>query len=214
MQLELTLKRNEKNLVWRRRSLRCGRDWGFALSEIWNKERKQCGWHAKCIKSFFGTAQFPAIDLSEHALKLLADENVNRGLTVPGFQKISSVGGVWHSSCECCPEDRPRSDGTYHSWKEKKYTSEWFSGARRKLRYSCKSRRKDDRYIAEKEGQNSGPMREYTAFWRTKARNERTDRRAGCDPGRLTGSQLVLLWFIKKHSHLTEEVRRIWSILW
>ena len=78
------VKTERKNLVWRRRSLRCGRDWGFALSEIWNKERKQCGWHAKCIKSFFGTAQFPTIDLSEHALKLLADENVNRGLTVPG----------------------------------------------------------------------------------------------------------------------------------
>ncbi len=64
---------------------------GKKIAENADYAEYQCGWHAKCIKSFFGTAQFPTIDLSEHALKLLADENVNRGLTVPGVQKKLSL---------------------------------------------------------------------------------------------------------------------------
>lgn len=51
----------------------------------------QSGWHRRCIKKFFGTDVFPDIDLSEHALKALVDENVSHRLTVPGVQKKLSL---------------------------------------------------------------------------------------------------------------------------
>lgn len=51
----------------------------------------QYGWHRNCIRRFFGTDTFPDIDLSERALKSLVDQNVNKGLTVPGVQKKLSL---------------------------------------------------------------------------------------------------------------------------
>ena len=51
----------------------------------------QYGWHRNCIRRFFGTDTFPDIDLSERALKRLVDQNVNKGLTVPGVQKKLSL---------------------------------------------------------------------------------------------------------------------------
>ena len=55
-----------------------------------DKEKKN-RWHSKCIKKFFGTAQMPALDLSEEKLEELASMTVNKGLTVPGVQKKLSL---------------------------------------------------------------------------------------------------------------------------
>ncbi len=48
-------------------------------------------WHAKCIKRFFGTAALPMLDCSEKELEKLANNAVNKGLTVPGVQKKLSL---------------------------------------------------------------------------------------------------------------------------
>ena len=48
-------------------------------------------WHEKCIKKFFGTKEFPYIDISDEQLEELANEVVNQGLTVPGIQKKLSL---------------------------------------------------------------------------------------------------------------------------
>ena len=45
------------------------------------------GWHPACIRRFFGTTTFPAIELTDETLILLTDESVQRGYTVPGIQK-------------------------------------------------------------------------------------------------------------------------------
>lgn len=49
------------------------------------------GWHASCIKSFFGTTKFPDIDVSEEVLNQIAIDNTNNGFTVPGVQKKLSL---------------------------------------------------------------------------------------------------------------------------
>lgn len=49
------------------------------------------GWHASCIKSFFGTAEFPDIDVSKEVLNQIAIDNTNKGFTVPGVQKKLSL---------------------------------------------------------------------------------------------------------------------------
>ena len=48
-------------------------------------------WHKKCIKKFFGTDKMPEIDLSEKAIEHLANNAVNKGITVPGVQKKLSL---------------------------------------------------------------------------------------------------------------------------
>lgn len=58
------------------------------------------GWHASCIKSFFGTSSFPDIDLSNEILNRIAIDNTTKGFTVTGVQKKLSL----HLSCE----DNPR----------------------------------------------------------------------------------------------------------
>lgn len=45
------------------------------------------GWHAKCVKSFFGTLELPKFDLSTEGLIKLAESSVGSGNTVPGVQK-------------------------------------------------------------------------------------------------------------------------------
>ncbi len=55
------------------------------------KNNTENGWHASCIKSFFGTSVLPEIELSEETLRSLASESVNKGLTVPGVQKKLSL---------------------------------------------------------------------------------------------------------------------------
>ena len=48
-------------------------------------------WHKKCIKSFFGTTEFPGIDISDEVLNRLAIDSTNKGFTVPGVQKKLSL---------------------------------------------------------------------------------------------------------------------------
>ena len=48
-------------------------------------------WHKSCIKAFFGTTELPALGIDDAALKLLAEESINRGCTVPGVQKKLSL---------------------------------------------------------------------------------------------------------------------------
>ncbi len=49
------------------------------------------GWHTSCIKAFFGTSEFPDIDVSKEVLDRIAVDNTNKGLTVPGVQKKLSL---------------------------------------------------------------------------------------------------------------------------
>jgi serine/threonine-protein kinase HipA len=49
------------------------------------------GWHKACIKRFFGTKEIPELDISDHALELLATENISKGFTIPGVQKKLSL---------------------------------------------------------------------------------------------------------------------------
>ena len=58
------------------------------------------GWHISCIKAFFGTSEFPDIDVSKEVLNQIAIDNTNKGFTVPGVQKKLSL----HLS----KEDNPR----------------------------------------------------------------------------------------------------------
>ena len=48
-------------------------------------------WHAKCIKSFWGTKLLPELNCSDEELERLANQTVNKGLTVPGVQKKLSL---------------------------------------------------------------------------------------------------------------------------
>jgi len=58
------------------------------------------GWHNSCIRRFFGTKEIPALDISDHALELLATESISKGYTVPGIQKKLSL--------HLTPEEKPR----------------------------------------------------------------------------------------------------------
>ncbi len=49
------------------------------------------GWHKSCIRSFFGTAELPSLDIGDDTLKRLAEESTSRGFTVPGVQKKLSL---------------------------------------------------------------------------------------------------------------------------
>ena len=48
-------------------------------------------WHKKCVKTFFGTSQFPEISISNEQLELLVTETVSKGFTVAGVQKKLSL---------------------------------------------------------------------------------------------------------------------------
>ncbi len=54
------------------------------------QEKLHC-WHTACIKRFFGISEMPEIDISEDTLEELANETINKGLTVPGVQKKLSL---------------------------------------------------------------------------------------------------------------------------
>ena len=45
------------------------------------------GWHKSCIKHFFGTTDIPDISISNEKILQFVNENVEKGLTVPGVQK-------------------------------------------------------------------------------------------------------------------------------
>ena len=49
------------------------------------------GWHEKCIRKFWNIKKLPELDFSEKLLEELADQAVNKGMTVPGVQKKLSV---------------------------------------------------------------------------------------------------------------------------
>ena len=55
------------------------------------KTENESGWHATCIRRFFGTTVIPCIDIDEASLEALATESTNKGLTVPGVQKKLSL---------------------------------------------------------------------------------------------------------------------------
>lgn len=57
-------------------------------------------WHRKCVKEFFGTTDFPELDISEEVLNRLAIDSTNQGFTVPGVQKKLSL--------HLTRDDRPR----------------------------------------------------------------------------------------------------------
>lgn len=59
--------------------------------ELLNEKDKNSGWHVKCIKSFFGTSDIPEISLAQNEIEKLANQSVNKGLTVPGVQKKLSL---------------------------------------------------------------------------------------------------------------------------
>ena len=61
------------------------------MDEKVSKTEYNCGWHDKCVKRFFGTDKMPHIDISKEKLEQLAQENINKGLTVPGVQKKLSL---------------------------------------------------------------------------------------------------------------------------
>ena len=56
-----------------------------------NKNEEKDRWHGKCIKTFFGVTEMPELDISDKVLEKLANENINKGMTVPGVQKKLSV---------------------------------------------------------------------------------------------------------------------------
>ena len=64
------------------------------------RTENEYGWHASCVKAFFGTTKFPDIDVSKEVLNQIAIDNTNKGFTVPGVQKKISL----HLS----DEDTPR----------------------------------------------------------------------------------------------------------
>ena len=49
------------------------------------------GWHKACVKRFFTTTKLPDIDIDDQKLKVLAEESINKGYTVPGVQKKLSL---------------------------------------------------------------------------------------------------------------------------
>ena len=49
------------------------------------------GWHAGCIKKFFGTTKLPLIELDEESLSVLVEKSTDKGFTVPGVQKKLSL---------------------------------------------------------------------------------------------------------------------------
>ena len=64
------------------------------------RTENEYGWHASCVKAFFGMTKFPDIDVSKEVLNQIAIDNTNKGFTVPGVQKKLSL----HLS----DEDTPR----------------------------------------------------------------------------------------------------------
>ena len=55
------------------------------------KTENGTGWHASCIRRFFGTSVLPSIELDDETLAALVKESTSRGFTVPGVQKKLSL---------------------------------------------------------------------------------------------------------------------------
>ena len=52
---------------------------------------ESAGWHKRCIRRFFGTAEIPEIRIDDQTLELLSVETTGKGYTVPGVQKKLSL---------------------------------------------------------------------------------------------------------------------------
>lgn len=63
-------------------------------------DHNTAGWHAACIKRFFGTRELPEIILNDETLTMLAVKTVEKGFTVTGVQKKLSL--------HLAEADRPR----------------------------------------------------------------------------------------------------------
>ena len=61
------------------------------IKESASDEEKKHIWHKRCIKTFFGTKTMPILDVTEEQLERLANETVNKGLTIPGVQRKMSL---------------------------------------------------------------------------------------------------------------------------
>jgi len=55
------------------------------------KKETESGWHASCIKHFFGTDTIPEIDITEQTFTTIVMESIQKGFTVPGVQKKLSL---------------------------------------------------------------------------------------------------------------------------
>lgn len=64
---------------------------GKTIKENASEAEKIDQWHNSCVRKFFGTETLPKIEVSEQQLEQLANETVNKGLTVPGVQKKMSL---------------------------------------------------------------------------------------------------------------------------
>lgn len=64
---------------------------GKLLKDTCTDSERNNLWHNKCVKAFFGTKKMPIIDISDEQLENLANDTVNKGLTVPGVQKKLSL---------------------------------------------------------------------------------------------------------------------------
>lgn len=69
------------------RCLYCGKEIKSGAS---SREKENC-WHNRCVRKFFGTEELPLIDVTKERLDELANETVNKGLTIPGVQKKLSL---------------------------------------------------------------------------------------------------------------------------
>ena len=68
----------------------CGKKISEDSSEIQNQ------WHKKCVKSFFGTNQFPEILISNEQLELLVSETVSKGFTIFERKTFDSRSRLFH----------------------------------------------------------------------------------------------------------------------
>ena len=64
---------------------------GKALKINCSEPERKNQWHNHCVKKFFGTEKLPTLEVTEEQLEQLANETVNKGLTVPGVQKKMSL---------------------------------------------------------------------------------------------------------------------------
>ena len=69
------------------RCLCCGKE----IPDNADRMEVMSGWHRRCIKKFFGTKDLPTLDITDEQLEQLANDSVNKGLTVPGVQRKMSV---------------------------------------------------------------------------------------------------------------------------
>lgn len=71
-----------------KRCLCCGKPFKTHTAKL---EQDIYSWHFSCMHNFFGTSQFPDIDVSEEFLNKIALDSTNKGFTVPGVQKKLSL---------------------------------------------------------------------------------------------------------------------------